>query len=83
MRESWSRPRYDGAEEESPIGAKITTYTMLGVPYYKYSIIYSKNPIPIIWAPKEGVWLQERTCSSHCLPSNLNTCQYLGFLNGT
>ena len=44
MRESWSRPRYDGAEEESPIGAKITTYTMLGVPYYKYSIIYSKTP---------------------------------------
>ena len=27
------------------IGALITTYTMLGVPYYKYSMIYPQNPI--------------------------------------
>ena len=33
------------------IGASIITYIILGVPYYKYSIMGPQNPILIIKAP--------------------------------
>ena len=33
------------------IGALIITYTIVGAPYYNYSIIYPPNPILIVMAP--------------------------------
>ena len=43
-----------GCTTSGNVGALIFTYTILGVPYYSYSIIYPPNPILIIQAPIVG-----------------------------
>ena len=45
-----------GSRCQSTVGALIMTCTMLGVPYYKYGIIYLQNPIPTIKAPILRRW---------------------------